>query len=92
MTTYNKHLAILAITLLMTACGGGGSSNNNNAPAPGITLGSIAAQAANSDAVAITDNQTLVNDITAIFGDANSEPVEVEAGDTVQDVITRAGG
>jgi len=90
MTTYNKHLAILAITLLMTACGGG--SSNNNAPAPGITLGSIAAQAANSDAVAITDNQTLVNDITAIFGNANGEPVEVEAGDTVQDVITRAGG
>lgn len=87
----NKHIAILATTLVLTACGGG-SSNNNLPVAPAAeSISQIGAQGANGEPIE-PNNGALAANINAIFGGPNGEPIAVEDGDTVQDVITRAGG
>lgn len=94
--TYLKTASAALLLALLTACGGDSdntSSNNNGDNGGGDTaqrLQDIAANDASDAPGAINAPADLQQDITALFGDANSDPVAVETGDTLQDVMNRA--
>lgn len=68
-------------------------SDDNNEATSGVqttALGQIAIQDNNAEA-AEPDNNALQDSINALFGDANEEPIPVETGDTLIDVLNRSG-
>lgn len=84
-----KILIICISTILgMVGCNNG---SNYVAPVVKTTLEKLSGQAANSEAGPINDAVKLKSDITSLFGDADGEPILVEDGDSVQDVIDRTG-
>ncbi len=86
-------LPLAAVTLLIAACNG----DDNGKPTPGTvtpanSFSEIAARSADSEPAVVNDLQGLLDDIGAIFGGANGTPTDVQGGDTVADVVSRAGG
>ena len=73
-------------------------SSNNDAGGSGgpiiadNQLRDLASQTADSEPTALGDAATLRSDINALFNGADTDPIEVETGDSVQDVLNRAGG
>lgn len=83
---------ILWLTMLSTlALVGCHSSGSNTGGTTQTGLDKLANQAGDSDPGALDDAAGLLNEINTLFGNADDEPVEVESGDTLQDVINRAG-
>jgi len=82
----------ILITLMVAGLVGcGGSSNKNDDPLPPTNvLQTLSSQDANSEASIIDDAAQLKSDINALFNAI--DPVEVETGDNIQDVINRAEG
>ncbi len=82
----------IAISLSIISLAGCHSSNNEGGSVPGDQLKALASQAADTEPSALGDATPLQNDINALFKGADTDPVEVEAGDSLQDVISRASG
>ena len=87
-----QHVIILAsVTVFMLA--GCGRSNSGSSPPPPASLSSaerIFLADPDGDPKDILDAVMLGADIDNIFGDENAEPVLVEPGDTIGDVLDRA--
>lgn len=83
----------IVITLSIVGLVGCNSGGNNTVviddPVPN-QLKDLSSQGANSEPKAIDDAANLRTDINALFN--NAIPVEVESGDSIQDVISRAEG
>lgn len=92
MNHYRVITVLSATMLLLGGCGGGGGSNGTAVVQPAGALSQVASQAPDADPDPLSDIQGLIDDITALFGDAGATPVDVLDGDSVGDVITRAGG
>lgn len=84
--------AFILITLTFVGMVGCGNSSNRIVDPPLATnkLKALALQAANTDVGTIEDAGQLKTDINALFNAI--DPVEVEAGDKLEDVINRAEG
>ncbi|MEE9352257.1 MAG: hypothetical protein V3U78_08350 [Thiotrichaceae bacterium] len=82
----------IAISLSIISLAGCHSSNNNGGSDPGAQLKALASQAADNEPSALGDATTLKNDINALFNGADTDPIEVNEGDSLQDVISRASG
>lgn len=83
---YLNTIVILSSALVITACN---NSNDKKTDAAVNKATSIATQSADSDPTAIFDPGALTSDITALFGTADSDPVDVKDSDTVKSVINR---
>lgn len=68
------------------ACGGGGG--NSSEPANNA-LANIANVNANGIADDLNDSTQLSNDISALFGNANAEPIAIGDNETLSTVIDR---
>jgi len=87
-----KKLIIVGIIgLSVVSLAGCHSSNTTTSPTQN-PLTAFSAQTNDSQPKAIDNAISLQNDINALFGNANGDPVEVEPGDTIADVIHRASG
>ncbi len=89
--TPSYRLPLAMLVLLIAAC----NDNDNGATgaaAPVNSFSDLATREANAEPASIADLQRLLDDIGAIFGDADGAPTDVQANDSVADVITRAGG
>ena len=87
----NQHIIIFASTLLFVSagCGGGGGgivSSDSTDPA----VSTIFATGIASDSASISDPTALATSIDNLFGAENAEPVSINAGDTIADVLDRA--
>ena len=82
----------IAISLSVISLAGCHSSNYNNGSNPGTQLKALASQAADSEPSTLGDATILKNDINALFNGADTDPIEVNEEDSLQDVISRASG
>lgn len=93
----NTIKIVLTLSLIFFVSLFMGCSNNNNTnppvdpPVEMNPLSLLSAMGADEGADDIADSDALGAGIAALFGNPDSEPVEVEAGDTLDDVLTRAG-
>ncbi|MBO0612521.1 hypothetical protein [Thiothrix fructosivorans] len=88
---------------LLTACGGGSGSNAMTETGNGSNTGGTTSTSASrvqvianapmtAQATDVTDPAGLQQDLISVFGAADSNPVPVNSGDTVQTLISRAAG
>lgn len=83
-----KVQLVILITLFgLTGCGGGGGYDS---PPPGNELTDIASRVTTDEPKEIEDIIMLKTDIDSLF--IGLEPVEIESGDAVLNVIDRLGG
>lgn len=83
-----KLITIGIVSLIgMSGCFNGSSNNGVSGEKAGILA--YSSKDANDEPVAIDDAAMLRTDISNVFGDAYGEPIPVEDGDTVQDVLDR---
>ncbi len=88
----NQHIIIIAGTLLfvLAGCfdssGGGGTSSDSTDSA----VATIFATSIVSDSASISDPNALAISIDNLFGAENAEPISINAGDTIADVLDRA--
>ena len=91
-----KILMIIALSVItLAACNSSSNNNDNDGDDTGASKNQLkvfAAQNANDEPKTVENAANLKNDINALFNGADGEPIGVEAGDSVQDVINRAGG
>ena len=85
--TVLKLSSLCLMTVLLSACNFG-SNNDNKSSNELSTIGKVSAD---GEPVEIYDPGALAQDITKLFGEADGEPIDVEAGDTFQDVVDRGG-
>ena len=77
-----------AAVLMLSACG---HSNSGSNPSPNLNSAEkVFAADPNGEASDIVDAATLAADLDGLFGDENAEPVAVNPGDTIDDVLDRA--
>lgn len=86
-----KHVLWLApIMLAMSVTGCNSSSNNHHVPvAVGATANTFATKNADSDPVVIGDAAALQQDLNAVFGNADAEPVDIQTGESLVDLLGR---
>lgn len=82
------QLVILISIFGLTGCGG--SSGGGETPPPMNELTDITSRTVNEEPKEIDDAIMLKTDINSLF--IGSEPIEIESGDTVLDVIYSLGG
>lgn len=89
MKQLNKNLLLwLVSSFLLSACFNGSDSDKDSNNSSN-QLKELSRQMADSDPSMIIDPGALSTDIATLFGDADSAPVDVKDGDTVQSVINR---
>jgi hypothetical protein len=82
-------LSLISISILgMAGCFNG---SDYVAPVAKTSLEKLSGQATNSEAGTINGSAKLKSDISSLFGNADDDPVPVNDGDSVQDVINRTG-
>ncbi len=86
----HQHLVILAAATLTVLAGCGDSSTAFDPPIGANSVNAVFFADPDGDAVEITDAAALGADIDGIFGGENAEPVPVNPGDTIGDVLDRA--
>ncbi|PWQ96464.1 hypothetical protein [Leucothrix pacifica] len=84
---YLNAVILLSSTLILTACFN--SSSDKKTGATANQASSLANKSADADPGMILDPGALTSDITALFGAADADPVDVKDNDTVQTVIKR---
>ncbi len=98
-----KTLIVLTLAMVgVVGChssnnGGNNVGDNDNNDDGGIIvvdnqLRDLASQTADSEPSTLGDATALQNDINTLFSGADADPVDVETGDSIEDVINRAGG
>ena len=85
-----KLSGLCLTTILLAACNSGSNNGNQNGEVFN-DLTTISNVPADGDPVEIFDPGSLEQDIVSLFGDADDEPLEVESGDSVQDIVDRGG-
>lgn len=88
----NRLFPLAGLALLLGACNGNDNNGTPGTAAPAGVFSQISTRDANSTPAMLNDPQGLFDELTAIFGGANGTPTDVQAGDSVVDVVTRAGG
>ncbi len=86
----NQHVIILAGAALLILAGCGSSSSSPSPSPDPNSVSTVFSADPNGDAVDTLDAATLGADIDSIFGGENAEPVAVNPGDTIGDVLDRA--
>ena len=86
----HQHLVILAAATLTVLAGCGDSSTAFDPPIGANSVNAVFFADPDGDAVDITDAAALGADIDGILGGENAEPVPVNPGDTIGDVLDRA--
>lgn len=93
--TAKQFLATMLMALVLTGCDIFDDDDNPvvviGDPGPG-GLSQISAQSANSDPLAIDDAAALGAAVTTLFGDANGDPVALQAGESLEAIIQRVSG
>jgi hypothetical protein len=88
-----KILMIMALSLTtLAACNSSSNNDDDDTGATSNQLKVFAAKNANDEPKIIENAGNIKNDINKLFNSADAEPISVKAGDSVQDVINRAGG
>ena len=83
-----KLISISIVSLIgLSGCFNGSSNNYVSGEKAGVIA--YSSKGGNDAAVAIDDAAMLRTDISKLFGNADADPVAVEDGDTVQDVLDR---
>ena len=82
--SHTKLLLALFTAVLLTACNDSNNVNDNSSNGP---LQQFAANTSDSQEILAPDE--LQQNITSLFGAADSEPVAVNSGDTVSSLIQR---
>lgn len=83
-----KLITIGMVSLIgLSGCFNGSSNNYVSGEKAGVLA--YSSKGASDEAVAIDDAAMLRTDISALFGNVDAEPVAVEDGETVQDVIDK---
>ena len=85
-----QHVIILASATLFVLAGCGNNNSSSNPPAEPNSAEKIFSADPNGNATEILDAATLGADIDGIFGGENAEPVTIDPGDTIGDVLDRA--
>ncbi|MEZ5534879.1 MAG: hypothetical protein R3F02_04575 [Thiolinea sp.] len=81
-------MLILAATVLtLTAC----SDDDDNGQSAKPISEQLANQKANSEPGELNDAAKIKAGIESLFGDPDSEPVDVDTGESIQDVFVKAG-
>ena len=86
--------AIIICISLSTLQGCFNSSSSNNSGGGTMVenqLKTLSSPQADSEPGPIADATSLQNDISSLFSDADSEPVDIEDGDSLDDVFNRTG-
>ena len=83
-----QYVVILASATVFML--GGCGSSSHSSPAEPSSGDKVFSADPNGNAVSILDAAELGADIDAIFGGENAEPVPVNPGDTIGDVLDRA--
>lgn len=86
MKYFISSITLLILMGTLGGCGGGGSSSSETA---NNALANIANVNANGIADDLNDSTQLSNDISALFGNANSEPIAIGDNETLSNVIDR---
>ena len=86
MKYFISSITLLTLMGILSGCGGGGGSDNTT---PNNTLTNIANINANGSPDDLNDSTQLRNDISALFGNANAEPVAIGDNETLSTVIDR---
>lgn len=92
MQYFISGITLLILMGTLGGCGGssgGGSSDNNSAEPASNALVNITNISANGAADNLNDSTQLLNDINAIFGHANAEPIAIGDNETLSTVINR---
>ncbi len=84
-----QYVVILASATVFML-GGCGSSNTPSSSAELSSGDKVFSADPNGNAVGISDAVALGADIDSIFGGENAEPIQVNPGDTIGDVLDRA--
>ena len=74
--------------LALTGCNNSGSSSNE--PEPLVSTAELAFTADTNDEPITLNPDTLKTELIDLFGSANDDPVAVNDGDTVDDILYRA--
>ena len=83
-----KLITIGIVSLIgLSGCFNGSSNDGVSSEKRGVQA--YSSKGGSEEAVAIDDAAMLRSDISALFGDADAEPVAIEDGDTVQGVLDR---
>ena len=86
-----QHTIILASAALFTLTGCGGSSSSSATPTMDpSSVDTIFTTGIDGDPASIPDAATLGAEIDSVFGGKNTEPVSINPGDTIADVLARA--
>lgn len=81
------YLTSVLFALSLTACH---SSNNNGTTSPSVSaVGSIAGKSQDSDPTDIGDPSAIQQDLSARFGGADGEPIDLQNGESLSDVLSR---
>lgn len=91
-TQYWTITASALLFALLSACDNNNGGGGGTPPTSSNQLQSIASNNGTAESAAITDQASLQQDIISLFGNADAEPVPVNSGDSLQDVINRAAG
>ena len=82
-------IGLVSLIVLSGCFNGSSNSGDNGVSSEKAGVQAYSSKGGNDEAVAIDDAAMLRSDISALFGNADAEPVAVEDGDTVQDVLDR---
>ena len=93
---FNKSslLGAVILSFLLTGCFGSSNSSNNTDNGGNTTQTSVstalALQSAESEPASLNAVAAVKNDLTALFGSPDSQPVALQKGETLQSVFEKA--
>jgi hypothetical protein len=87
MKYFISSITLLTLMGILSGCGGGGGGSDTTTP--NNTLSNISNIDANGIADDLNDSIQLSNDIGALFGTANAEPIAIGDNETLSNVINR---
>ncbi|CAA6823413.1 MAG: Unknown protein [uncultured Thiotrichaceae bacterium] len=87
-----KHVLWLASVMLaisVTGCNNSSNNNHSSVAVVGAATNAVATKNADADPLVIDDASALQQDLNAVFGNADSEPVDIQPGESLTDLLGR---